>query len=123
MKKIYLSVLHYFAILILTSILLLLPALAQAEDSVSVSYNNSAKTITITAAVSDKADAAVMIKVSKDSQNSFVNFIRTAENGVVTHTETMPSSFSGGRYDVTVSSVDKVLTGYFIYPVDSTIVS
>lgn len=124
MKKTHYSISHIMAVLIITALSFILPLTAiAAVGTANVSYNNNTKTVTIIADVSDRAGDAVIITISKDSENTIINAIRTGADGSVNHTETMPESFEGGRYDVQVSSITDTATGYFIYPVDSTIVS
>lgn len=99
-------------------------AFAEGEaESASVSYNGKNKTVTVIAEVSTYANAAAVVTVSKDAENTIMNIVRTDSNGVVTHSEVMPEGFEGGRYDVTVSTMEKTLAGYFIYPIAAEIES
>lgn len=124
MKKINYSISHIMAVLFITALMFILPLTAIAQtDTANVSYNSNTKTVTVIANVSNRAGDAVIVTISKDSENTIINAIRTDANGSINHTEKMPESFAGGRYNVQVSSINKAATGYFIYPVDSTIVS
>ncbi len=124
MKKTHYSILHIMAVIILAALMFILPVAAIADEgTVSVSYNNNTKAVNIIADVADKKGDAVIIIISKDSENTILNPVYAGENGSINHTEIMPESFDGGRYDVRVSSLQTTASGYFIYPVDSTIVS
>lgn len=125
MKKAINRALKCFSVINLIGILFF-SQLAFAEDeaeSASVSYNGVNKTVTVIAEVSTYANAAAVVTVSKDAENTIMNIVRTDSNGVVTHSEVIPEGFDGGRYDVTVSTMEKTLTGYFIYPIAAEIES
>jgi len=122
MKKSSFSIYNKFIMIFLAAILFVLPMAASAADA-NVSYNNSTKTVNIIAdSLGRKGDSAI-ITISKDSENTIINAIRVGENGGINHTEKMPESFDGGRYNVQVSSMSRTVTGYFIYPVEATILS
>lgn len=122
MKKSSVSIYNKFIMIFLAAILFVLPVAASAAGA-NVSYNNSTKTVNIIAdSLGRKGDSAI-ITISKDSENTIINAIRVGENGGVNHTEKMPESFDGGKYNVQVSSMSRTATGYFIYPVEATILS
>lgn len=103
--------------------MLCLPQAVWADDGLNISYSGADKKITLSADICEKENQAVVIKIASDAENTLVTAIRSGEGGAVLHSETMPASFSGGRYDITVSSLDKTVTGYFIYPIEADIES
>ena len=105
-------------------VLLIVPQFAFAEsgvEEVSISYNGTDNSVTIIADAASYKGAAVIIEISKDEQNTILNITRTNDSGAITHKETIPVDFEGGRYDVTVLTKEKTLSGYFIYPNEESI--
>lgn len=121
MKKSKYSILKLLAVLNLVGMLLLPQTVFAVDENASVSYNSKQKTITVIASVASYEGAAAVVTISKNAENTIMNITRTDSSGMVIHSEVMPESFEGGRYDVTVSTKEKTLTGYIIYPLDTSI--
>lgn len=121
MKKAFCKALKYITALNVIGILLFSQSAFAETEKANVSYNGKEKTVTVIANAASYKGAAAVITISKDAENTIMNIVRTGADGVVTHSEVMPESFEGGRYDITVSTKEKTLTGYFIYPLAESI--
>lgn len=119
--------------MLLLSALLLLPLCVVSADSpspVSASYNSTANTVTVDGVVAARKNAAVVVMITQadnpaavgeTTPNTIVSIVRSGADGRVTHTEKMPASFAGGRYEVFMQSQTGTGAGYFIYPVKTDI--
>ncbi len=121
MKKAFYRALKYITALNLIGMLLFSQSAFAETEGANVSYNGKEKTVTVIANAATYEGAAAIVTISKDAENTIMNVVRTGSGGVVTHSEIMPESFDGGRYDITVSTKEKTLTGYFIYPLAESI--
>lgn len=121
MKKANFKILKFITAINLVGMLLFSQLVFAEDEGASVSYNGKEKTVTVIANVASYGGAAAIITISKDAGNTIMNITRTDNNGTVTHSEVMPESFGGGRYDVTVATKEKTLMGYFIYPLAESI--
>ena len=121
MKKAFCKALKYITALNLIGMILFAQSAFAETEKANVSYNGKEKTVTVIANAASYKGAAAVITISKDAENTIMNIVRTGNGGVVTHSEVMPENFEGGRYDITVSTKEKTLTGYFIYPLAESI--
>lgn len=121
MKKAIFKALRFIMVINLVAVLFLSQSAFAEEETANVSYNGKEKTVTVIANDMGAKGAAAIITISKDEENTIMNIARTDKNGTVTHTEIMPESFGGGRYNVTVATKKKTLEGYFIYPLAESI--